>query len=66
MKMAYSNNEEKVCCNCRHNIRWGDLANIQCRCELDKHYIGYVECMTMRCRHWAKEKEVDDGECIEV
>lgn len=60
MKTTYSTNEEKVCCSCSHNIRCpyrGDLTNIQCFCELDNHYIGYVECMTMRCRHWTKEKE---------
>lgn len=62
MKTSYSNNEEKVCCSCRHNIRIGDLANIKCFCELDNHYIGYVECMTMRCRRWAKNREVDDAD----
>lgn len=46
----------KVCCNCRHNIRTGELSNIQCHCEIDGNYIGYVTCMTYWCRHWSKEK----------
>ncbi len=53
----------KVCCNCRHNIRIGngELGNIQCRCEIDNHYIGYVQCMEHWCRHWSKEAENEDS-----
>lgn len=50
----------KVCCNCRHNIQCpqdGDRAKIKCYCELDNHYIGYVESMEYWCKHWAKDKE---------
>lgn len=46
----------KVCCNCRHNIRTGEIDNIQCHCEIDGSYIGYVQCMEHWCRHWSKEK----------
>ena len=49
----------KVCCNCRHNIRCpkdGNRARIECHCDIDNHYIGYVECMEHWCKHWAKEK----------
>ena len=62
MKMTYSTNEDKVCCNCRHNIRMrnNDGAFLRTVCEMDGHYIDYIECMTMRCRHWAKEKEVTE------
>ena len=47
----------KVCCNCRHNIRTGEKINIECHCDLDNHYIGYIACMTHWCRHWSREKE---------
>ena len=52
----------KVCCNCRHNIRCpqdGNRARIECHCDIDNHYIGYIECMEYWCRHWAKEKEME-------
>ena len=50
---------DKVCCNCRHNIRDKDKesGNITCRCEVDNSYIGYVQCMEYKCKHWSKEKE---------
>lgn len=50
----------KVCCNCRHNIRHWDKEQCTCRCDLDNHYIGYVECMTGWCRRWAKDKNFSD------
>jgi len=55
--MSRENN--KVCCNCRHNIRNYDDEGGACHCDIDGHYIGYVECMTGWCRRWAKEKEGD-------
>ena len=49
---------DKVCCNCRHNIRKKDKdGRIECECDIDNSYIGYVQCMSYKCRHWAKEKE---------
>ena len=49
---------EKVCCNCRHNIQKKDKdGRIECECDIDNSYIGYVQCMNYKCRHWAKEKE---------
>jgi len=53
--MSVENN--KVCCNCRHNIRTGEVPNIECHCEIDGSYIGYVKCMEYWCRHWSKEGE---------
>ena len=50
----------KVCCNCRHNIRLVETvyqAIIECHCDIDNHYIGYVECMEYWCKHWSKEKD---------
>lgn len=51
-----SEENEKVCCNCRHNKRIQKQDYIECRCDIDNHYIGYVECMTDWCRHWSKER----------
>ena len=50
----------KVCCNCRHNIRTGTGADVECYCDVDDHYIGYVACMTHWCQKWAKDKETND------
>lgn len=50
----------KVCCNCRHNSRQVVTVHpsrIECHCDLDNHYIGYIECMEYWCRHWAKERD---------
>ena len=55
----------KVCCNCRHNIRKREVmfqeTFINCYCDIDNHYIGYIECMEDWCRHWAKERGDTDG-----
>lgn len=58
--MSVENN--KVCCNCGHNIRTGKVPNIECHCEIDGSYIGYVQCMTYWCRHWSKEKKSERKE----
>lgn len=48
----------KVCCNCRHNIRTPkDDVHVMCHCDIDNHYIGYVQCMEGWCRHWATDKK---------
>lgn len=51
----------KVCCNCRHcERRWdNDKHEGMCQtyCDIDGHYIGYVECHEGWCRRWSKEKE---------
>ena len=38
------NERKRCCCNCRRNNRApsGD-GRVVCRCEVDGHYIGYVE-----------------------
>lgn len=51
----------KVCCNCRHNIRTKDK-RVKNTCDIDGCYIGYVQCMTGWCRHWAKDKEAQDAD----
>ena len=48
----------KVCCNCRHCYRReGKFGMGETYCEIDDHYIGYVEYFEHWCRRWAKEKE---------
>ena len=47
--------EKRVCCNCRRNIRREENGMINCYCEIDGHYIGYIECMTGWCRRWASD-----------
>lgn len=55
--MSVENN--KVCCNCRHNIRSEDQDGvIICTCEITGKRMGYVWVMEGWCRHWSKEKEV--------
>lgn len=46
---------KRCCCNCRRCIREHDEhGNCTCHCEIDDHYIGYVECFEGWCRHWVK------------
>ena len=55
---------EKVCCNCRHNIRIGEVPNITCRCDIDNSWLSYITVMTHWCRHWSRDKaeqEAEDG-----
>lgn len=52
----------KVCCNCRHCERWWDNDDhygmcCYTYCDIDGHYIGYVERHREWCRRWSKEKE---------
>ena len=52
--------ESRCCCNCRRNIRTGKLGKVACYCEIDGHYIGYVECFEGWCRRWARETKWDN------
>lgn len=53
------------CCNCRRNIRKEENGTVECYCEIDGHYIGYIECFEDWCDRWAIErkweKEADNG-----
>lgn len=44
----------RLCVNCRRNIRKKNEMGIECRCEIDGHYISYVANFTESCRRWAK------------
>lgn len=47
----------KVCCNCRHCIRWIMMSGrIKCQCEVNHKWLGYVQVMNDWCRHWAQDK----------
>lgn len=51
----------KVCCNCRHCERYHDENGLvtHCECEVSGKWLGYVQVMEYWCRHWAKEKGSD-------
>ena len=51
--------DEKCCCSCTHNIRKQDekMAGIYCECEIDKHYIDFVECFSCVCEEYKAESE---------
>lgn len=54
----------KVCCNCKHCIReWDADGHCDLHCEIDGHYIGYVECHEGWCKHWCKERRADGVDC---
>lgn len=54
--------ENRCCCNCRHDIRTETKNGIKCHCEIDGHYIGYIETFDGWCRRWAKDHKFDDVE----
>ena len=54
--------DERKCVNCHHNKRISKKTYVETRCDIDNHYIGYVECFEHWCRHWAKDHTFDDKE----
>lgn len=65
MKITQTTNEEECCCSCIHNNRKSDekQAGIYCECELDGHYIGYVECFCSVCKEWHAAEERTCNTC---
>ena len=51
---------DKVCCNCRHCIREWSENYCRCVCEIDGQYKSYIQVMTYWCRHWSKDRRVED------
>lgn len=45
--------------NCRHCLRIPKKTYVETRCDIDNHYIGYVECFEGWCRRWAKDHTFD-------
>lgn len=56
--------ENRCCCNCRHNIRIPERTYVECRCEIDDHYIGYVDTFEGWCKRWAKDHKWDAKEGV--
>lgn len=54
--------KDRVCCNCRHNKRTSKKTYVDCNCDIDGHYIGYVQGFDSWCRHWAKDPWQEEGE----
>ena len=52
----------KVCCNCRHCKRIkNEWDATDCYCEVDGNRLCIYDVLEGWCRHWAKDKEVQDG-----
>ena len=53
--------EPKVCCNCLHCARWQKKNGIECHCDLDDRYLGYLQVMDEEndCKNWEKETKWD-------
>jgi len=54
--------QERVCCNCRHNKRTGELGQVECHCDLDGSYIDYIKCMTYHCKRWGKDRKEEEND----
>ena len=56
MELKYQEDEDSeiVCCSCAHNIRRSENNRIECYCNIDEHYIGYLQCMTNYCDKWQR------------
>ena len=54
-----SEENKKVCCNCRHCIRSRDKKYdiIVCHCEISKIYLSYAEVMGDWCKRWKKKEK---------
>lgn len=57
IRIEADNSKERVCGNCRHNVRTGEPAHIECHCDFYGHYISYISCYSHWCKHWAKDRE---------
>ena len=53
----------KVCCICRHLKRVKSDDRNECRCEIDDHYIGYINYFEGWCQHWARGKQNESNTC---
>ena len=54
MHITEKTKEYECCCSCKHNKRKSDEKGIYCECEIDGHYIGYIECFDSVCERWKK------------
>ena len=49
--------KQRVCCNCRNRV----TSEVVSRCNIDRHYIEYLQCYSNWCPHWARDSG-EDGE----
>lgn len=60
---AMSEENGKVCCNCRHNVRAETHDGIvSCKCDINNSWLSYITVMTHWCRHWSKDRELEEKE----
>ncbi len=53
---------DRCCCTCDRNKRINDESgHISCECEIDGHYISYLDVFEQSCRHYALDKEYELG-----
>ena len=54
---------KRVCCNCGRNkrIKDEDTGVVECKCAIDGHRIGYVECFEQWCPRWCKNRAFEAG-----
>ena len=61
-----SDYKKRCCCNCGHDIRvpCKDNPNMvdHNECEIDGHYIGYLDCFEHWCNRWCKDKKFKDDD----
>lgn len=60
---------EKLCCNCLHCARWQTSKGIECHCDLDDRYLGFITVMSeTECERWEHETkwELDEKHDAEV
>jgi hypothetical protein len=64
IKYVTNRTKHKCCCSCKHNIRTRtDDVHVKCNCELDGHYIGYVENFEQTCDEWTRDEWKRDQPC---
>ena len=56
MQIVDASDDLKCCCSCTHNIRKCDGIDIECYCDIDNHYIGYVANFESVCEEWKEEQ----------
>lgn len=55
-----SEERKRVCCNCGNNVRIKqENGHVKCKCSIDGHYIGYIECFEHWCRRWKRDRKWD-------
>ena len=57
MQIVDASDDLICCCSCTHNIRKCDGIDIECYCDIDNHYIGYVANFESVCEEWKEEED---------